>query len=104
MGGCDSPPARPFGHIIYFDAGSASVGRCGTSRWTENRDSSRKRHPMAKMRATVFRGVNDIRLEEVERPRAGAGQAVIRITLTTICGTDLHIVRGEYRIKPGLII
>lgn len=59
---------------------------------------------MEKMRATVFRGVNDIRVEEVERPRAGVGEAVIRITLTTICGTDLHIVRGEYPVKPGLVI
>src|SRR5262245_48607759 len=59
---------------------------------------------MAKMRATVFRGVNDIRIEEVERPRAGVGEAVMRITLTTICGTDLHIVRGEYPVKPGLVI
>lgn len=48
------------------------------------------------MRANVFRGKNDIRVEEVERPRVGVGEAVIRITLTTICGTDLHIVRGEY--------
>jgi threonine dehydrogenase-like Zn-dependent dehydrogenase len=59
---------------------------------------------MAKMRANVFRGVNDFRVEEVERPRAGAGEAVIRITLTTICGTDLHIVRGEYPVRPGLVI
>ncbi len=59
---------------------------------------------MEKMRATVFHGVNDIRIEEVERPRASTGQAVIRVTLTTICGTDLHIVRGEYPVKPGLII
>ncbi len=59
---------------------------------------------MAKMKATVFHGENDIRLEEVERPRAGIGEAVIRVTLTTICGTDLHIVRGEYPVKPGLII
>src|SRR5881394_214515 len=59
---------------------------------------------MEKMRATVFHGVNDIHVEEVERPRAGVGEAVIRVTLTTICGTDLHIVRGEYPVKPGLII
>ncbi len=37
-------------------------------------------------------------------PRARAGEAVIRVTLTTICGTDLHILRGEYPVKPGLII
>jgi alcohol dehydrogenase len=59
---------------------------------------------MAKMKANVFRGKNDIRVEEVERPRAGVGQAVIRVTLTTICGTDLHIVRGEYPVKTGLVI
>ena len=59
---------------------------------------------METMRATVFRGVGDIAVEEVPRPRAGIGEAVIRITLTTICGTDLHILRGEYPVKPGLVI
>jgi threonine dehydrogenase-like Zn-dependent dehydrogenase len=59
---------------------------------------------MEKMKALVFHGVNDIRVDEVPRPRAGVGEAVIRVTLTTICGTDLHIVRGEYPVKPGLII
>ncbi|MFL6334883.1 MAG: zinc-binding dehydrogenase [Pyrinomonadaceae bacterium] len=56
------------------------------------------------MRATVFHGKDKIRVEEVERPRAGVGEAVIRVTLTTICGTDLHIVRGEYPVRPGLVI
>ena len=56
------------------------------------------------MKATVFHGVNDIRVEEVPRPVPGPGEAVIRVTLTTICGTDLHIVRGEYPVRPGLII
>ncbi len=59
---------------------------------------------MKKMKATVFHGVNNIRVEEVNRPHAGVGEAVIRVTLTTICGTDLHIVRGEYPVKPGLVI
>src|SRR5213075_2005365 len=56
------------------------------------------------MKANVFRGKNRIGIEEVETPRAGAGEAVIRVTLTTICGTDLHIVRGEYPVAPGLVI
>ena len=59
---------------------------------------------MDKMKANVFIGKNKIRVEEVEKPHAGIGEAVIRVTLTTICGTDLHIVRGEYPVKPGLII
>ena len=59
---------------------------------------------MSKMRATVFHGKHEIRVDEIERPHAGVGEAVIRVTLTTICGTDLHIVRGEYPVKAGLII
>src|SRR6201987_6497759 len=59
---------------------------------------------MEKMKANVFHGKGDIRVEEVERPRAEVCEAVIRVTLTTICGTDLHIVRGEYPVKPGLVI
>lgn len=59
---------------------------------------------MAKMRANVFRGVDQFGIEEVDRPTPGPGQALIRVTLTTICGTDLHIVRGEYPVREGLII
>jgi threonine dehydrogenase-like Zn-dependent dehydrogenase len=59
---------------------------------------------MNTMRANVFHGKDDIRVEEVERPHAHPGEAVIRVTLTTICGTDLHIVRGEYPVRAGLII
>ncbi|HEU4510006.1 MAG TPA: alcohol dehydrogenase catalytic domain-containing protein [Pyrinomonadaceae bacterium] len=56
------------------------------------------------MKANVFHGKNNIRVEEVEKPRAGVGEAVIRVTLTTICGTDLHILRGEYPVAQGLVI
>lgn len=59
---------------------------------------------MQGMKANVFHGKNNIRVEEVPRPTAGPGEAVIKITLTTICGTDLHILRGEYPVKPGLVI
>jgi alcohol dehydrogenase len=59
---------------------------------------------MNTMQAVVFHGVNDIRVDEVARPRPKAGEAVIRITATTICGTDVHIVTGEYPVRPGLIL
>ena len=59
---------------------------------------------MEKMRANVFRGINDFGVEEVPKPRPGIGEALLRITLTTICGTDLHIVRGEYAVPRGLVI
>ena len=59
---------------------------------------------MEKMKAIVFRGVNDLQIEEVAKPRPRAGEAVIRITATTICGTDVHIVKGEYPVQKGLIL
>jgi threonine dehydrogenase-like Zn-dependent dehydrogenase len=59
---------------------------------------------METMRAVVFRGVNRLALEEVPKPRPRAGEAVIRITATTICGTDVHIVKGEYPVREGLIL
>ena len=59
---------------------------------------------MEKMKATVFHGKDDIRVNEVIRPHAEIGEAVMRVTLTTICGTDLHIARGEYPVRPGLIL
>ena len=59
---------------------------------------------LSTMKAVVFYGPGQLGIETVPLPRARAGEAVIRVTLTTICGTDLHIVRGEYPVKPGLII
>ena len=56
------------------------------------------------MRATVFHGVNDIRVEDVPKPSAGPGEVVMRVTTTTICGTDVHIVKGEYPVRDGLVI
>jgi len=59
---------------------------------------------METMKAVVFKGKHRIAVEEVVRPHPRAGEAVIRITTTTICGTDVHIVRGEYPVKHGLIL
>jgi threonine dehydrogenase-like Zn-dependent dehydrogenase len=59
---------------------------------------------MNTMKAVVFKGKERIAVEEVPKPTPRAGEAVIRITTTTICGTDVHIVRGEYPVRPGLIL
>ncbi|MGO9837367.1 MAG: zinc-binding dehydrogenase [Polyangiaceae bacterium] len=59
---------------------------------------------MARMRAAVFVGKGQIELREVDRPEPGPGEALVKITLTTICGTDVHILKGEYPVKPGLIV
>ena len=59
---------------------------------------------MQTMKAVVFTSTGCLALQEVPRPSPGPGEAVIRVTATTICGTDVHIVRGEYPVEPGLIL
>ena len=59
---------------------------------------------MATMKAVAFRGQGRLAIEDRAKPIARAGQAVIRISTTTICGTDVHIVKGEYPVREGLIL
>jgi threonine dehydrogenase-like Zn-dependent dehydrogenase len=56
------------------------------------------------MRATVFVEPNRIELQERPIPTVGPLDALVRITTTTICGTDVHILKGEYPVRSGLII
>lgn len=47
------------------------------------------------MKAVVFHGIGDIRLDEVRKPSIkDPHDAIIKITTSAICGTDLHFVRG----------
>ena len=49
------------------------------------------------MRAAVYRGVNDVRLEEVPVPAIGAGELLVRVHTCGICGTDLKkIATGSH--------
>ncbi|KKO04631.1 hypothetical protein LCGC14_0084590 [marine sediment metagenome] len=57
-----------------------------------------------KMRATIFIEPGRIALGEKPIPDVGANDALLRITTTTICGTDVHILKGEYPVEKGLTI
>ncbi len=59
---------------------------------------------MDTMKAVAFLGTGRIGIVERPKPKPGPGQAVVRITTTTICGTDVHIVKGEYPVRPGLVL
>src|ERR671924_426487 len=58
------------------------------------------------MKAVVFHGIGDIRLDDVPEPRLEEPtDAVVRLTASAICGTDLHFVRGTLAgMKPGTIL
>lgn len=59
---------------------------------------------MRTMKAAVFKEPGRIVLERVPVPEIGAGDALVRVTTTTICGTDVHILKGEYPVAPGRIV
>ena len=59
---------------------------------------------MPKMKAAVFIKPGRIVLDEKPVPDIGPLDALMRITTTTICGTDIHILKGEYPVAPGLTI
>jgi alcohol dehydrogenase len=59
---------------------------------------------MAKMKAAVFVERGRIVLQEKAIPDIGPLDALMRVTTTTICGTDVHILKGEYPVRPGLTI
>jgi threonine dehydrogenase-like Zn-dependent dehydrogenase len=56
------------------------------------------------MKAAVFVAPGRIELQERPVPEVGPGDALVRVTTTTICGTDVHILKGEYPVAPGRII
>jgi alcohol dehydrogenase len=59
---------------------------------------------MRTMKAAVFVEPGRIVLDEKPVPEVGSGDALVRITTTTICGTDIHILKGEYPVERGRII
>ncbi len=56
------------------------------------------------MKAAVFVGPGRIELQERPVPQIGPTDALVRVTTTTICGTDVHILKGEYPVAPGRIV
>lgn len=56
------------------------------------------------MKAAIFAEPGRIVLDDKPMPEVGPLDALIRVTTTTICGTDVHILKGEYPVARGLTI
>ena len=58
------------------------------------------------MKAVVFHGIGDIRLDNMPVPKLQERtDAIVRLTASAICGTDLHFIRGTFSgVKPGTIL
>jgi alcohol dehydrogenase len=54
-----------------------------------------------KMKGVVFHGIGDISIEELDVPTIQkSSDAIVRITLSTICGSDLHLIHGQTVVDP----
>jgi len=58
----------------------------------------------SRMKALIFVEPGRIALDEKPIPEIGPNDALMRVTTTTICGTDIHILKGEYPVKAGLTV
>lgn len=56
------------------------------------------------MKAVVCHGPKDIRVDDVPEPRVSGKKVRVKFKAGSICGTDLHFYRGEWKIKAGRII
>ena len=58
------------------------------------------------MKALVYKSMGNVTLEERPRPRLSQStDAIVKLTKSTICGTDLHIIKGDVATcAPGTIL
>ncbi|MCW4047243.1 MAG: zinc-binding dehydrogenase [Candidatus Bathyarchaeota archaeon] len=56
------------------------------------------------MKAAVYRGAGKIRVEEVPEPQVLGRKVLVNFRAGSICGTDLHFYRGDWKMKRGRII
>jgi threonine dehydrogenase-like Zn-dependent dehydrogenase len=58
------------------------------------------------MKAVVFHGIGDIRLDNLPEPKIEEPtDAIVRLTASAICGTDLHFIRGTFTgMRPGTVL
>jgi len=56
------------------------------------------------MRAAVLYNIRDLRLEDVPTPEFSTDEVLIKVNATGVCGTDIHIYRGEWKTSMPIIL
>src|ERR671919_2506717 len=64
----------------------------------------RKRH-VSRVKAVTFQAPGEVRVDDVPEPQlTAAGEAIVRVEASGVCGSDLHIYHGRVAIEPGFVI
>jgi threonine dehydrogenase-like Zn-dependent dehydrogenase len=56
------------------------------------------------LKAVAYHGPKNIKVDEVPEPQVKVRKVLVKFKAGSICGTDLHLYRGDWKIKPGRII
>ena len=56
------------------------------------------------MKAVVLSAVNEMTVAEVQRPKPGSKECLVKVLACGICGTDRHIYHGEYPSSKPVIL
>ncbi len=56
------------------------------------------------MKSAVYRGPHNIKIEEVPEPEVKGRRVLVKFKAGSICGTDMHFYRGEWKLKKGRIL
>src|ERR1039457_3851795 len=56
------------------------------------------------MKAMVLRASSDLALGDIPSPAPGPGQVLVRVTNSSVCGTDLKIFNGSIKVRHPLVM
>jgi len=56
------------------------------------------------MRAAVFHSPKDVRIEDIGRPEINSKEALVKVEMASICGTDLSVYKGERRVPAPIVL
>jgi len=59
---------------------------------------------LKEMKAAVLHGIGDLRVENVPMPEISTDEVLINVKSTGICGTDVHIYKGEWKTQMPMIL
>ena len=55
------------------------------------------------MKAARLFGKNDLRVEQITTPQAGAGELLLRTACASVCGTDIRMLKHGHTVAPLII-
>jgi L-iditol 2-dehydrogenase len=56
------------------------------------------------MKALIYEGPKDVKMKEVEKPKIGSDEVLIKTKFVAICGSDMSIFKGTFPVRNGIIL